>query len=323
MIRPITFIAFLLACGSGLYLYQTKHRVKLLDDQIAQVVNQTNALREQTRMLSAEWTLLNDPERLQQLATQYLPNLKTVSPDQFTSMADLDSRLPPAIPAASPANPSPADGVPVASNTATPGVAGSIIDTANAADTTALADARLADAKSGESAAARLADATSADPKDMGAARADAKAAASARPADHAQVAAVGLPHLADGAAAPRSAPVHVAVAHAAPVPVAAANAARLAARHAAGQRAEDLRLAAQRAADRRLTDQRLAERRAAEQRARPYERVAYRPPPRPLVAARAPMPANGGSFLGMAHGMNAPVPLPRPVPMSYGGSGG
>jgi cell division protein FtsL len=93
MIRPLTCLAFLLACGSGLYVYQAKHRVKMLDEQITQTIRSTDALREQTRMLSAEWTLLNDPERLRQLANQFL-TLQTVSPNQFTSLGDLDSRLP-------------------------------------------------------------------------------------------------------------------------------------------------------------------------------------------------------------------------------------
>jgi len=107
MIRPITFICFLLACGSGLYLYQSKHRVQMLDHEIEQTVHATDTLREQTRVLHAEWTLLNDPQRLQALADQFL-NLKTVAPGQFTNMAELDSRLPPVIapdpipPAASP-----------------------------------------------------------------------------------------------------------------------------------------------------------------------------------------------------------------------------
>ena len=61
MIRPFTFICFLLACGSGLYLYQSKHRVQMLDHQIEQTVHATDTLREQTRVLHAEWTLLNDP----------------------------------------------------------------------------------------------------------------------------------------------------------------------------------------------------------------------------------------------------------------------
>jgi hypothetical protein len=108
MIRPFTCLVFLLACGSGLYLYQSKHRVKMLDDQIAQIARSTDALRAQTRMLSAEWTLLNDPERLRQLASQFL-TLQTVSPNQFTSLADLDSRLPPVVVPGPPPG-TPADG---------------------------------------------------------------------------------------------------------------------------------------------------------------------------------------------------------------------
>ena len=93
MIRPFTCVCFLLACGSGLYLYQAKHRVQLIDHEIEKTVRATEELREQTRVLHAEWTLQNDPQRLQALADQFL-NLKTVTPGQFTSMADLDSRLP-------------------------------------------------------------------------------------------------------------------------------------------------------------------------------------------------------------------------------------
>ena len=93
MIRPFTCVCFLLACGSGLYLYQAKHRVQMIDREIEKVVRATSELREQTRVLHAEWTLQNDPQRLQALADQLL-NLKTVTPGQFTSMADLDGRLP-------------------------------------------------------------------------------------------------------------------------------------------------------------------------------------------------------------------------------------
>ena len=93
MIRPFTCVCFLLACGSGLYLYQAKHRVQMIDREIEKTVRATDELREQTRVLHAEWTLLNDPQRLQALADQFL-NLKTVTPGQFTSMAELDNRLP-------------------------------------------------------------------------------------------------------------------------------------------------------------------------------------------------------------------------------------
>jgi hypothetical protein len=97
MIRPITVLTFILACGSGMYLYQAKHRVHLLDQQIDQIVAQTETLRDQSRALHAEWMLLNDPDRLHRLAAQYLANLQPVAPTQFTDLSDLDGRLPPPV----------------------------------------------------------------------------------------------------------------------------------------------------------------------------------------------------------------------------------
>jgi hypothetical protein len=94
MIRPFTLFCFLLACGSGLYLYQSKHRAQMMDREIEKTVHATEALRDQSRLLNAEWMLLNDPERLRALADQFLA-LRTVQPSQFTTMADLDRRLPP------------------------------------------------------------------------------------------------------------------------------------------------------------------------------------------------------------------------------------
>jgi hypothetical protein len=111
MIRPFTCVCFLLACGSGLYLYQAKHRVQVIDRAIANAVHATEELREQSRVLRAEWTLQNDPQRLQTLADQFLV-LKSVSPSQFTGMANLDGQLPPVPVAAPPPAEPPADGPP-------------------------------------------------------------------------------------------------------------------------------------------------------------------------------------------------------------------
>ncbi len=77
MIRPVTCVCVLLAGASGLYLYQSKHRVQLIDRQIEATVRATQAARERTGVLRAEWTLRNDPERLAQLAGRFL-QLKTV-----------------------------------------------------------------------------------------------------------------------------------------------------------------------------------------------------------------------------------------------------
>jgi hypothetical protein len=93
MIRPLTIATVLLACGSGLYLYQSKHEVQLLDRTIEKAVRDTGALREQSRLLSTEWNMLNDPERLRQFSDTYL-NLKAINPAQYTSLADLTFKLP-------------------------------------------------------------------------------------------------------------------------------------------------------------------------------------------------------------------------------------
>jgi hypothetical protein len=93
MIRPLTIATFLLAGASGLYLYESKHEVQLLDRTIERTVRETGALRGQSRLLATEWEMLNNTDRLRQFSDTYL-GLKTITPSQFTSLADLDNRLP-------------------------------------------------------------------------------------------------------------------------------------------------------------------------------------------------------------------------------------
>ncbi len=127
MIRLSTCVSVVLACGSGLYLYQTKHQAQVLDRQIEHTVKAINQTRMQTRELSASWTLLGSPDRLQQLSDQFL-DIKPVLPSQFVAMSDLDLRLaaPRILDAPSSGDPSstaPSSSVPDATGSATPGVA--------------------------------------------------------------------------------------------------------------------------------------------------------------------------------------------------------
>ncbi len=94
MIRPVTAICMLAAGASGLFLYQTKHRAVMLDRQIMAVLKQTDATRERIGVMRAEWALLNEPDRLAELSGKHL-GLRTLSPTQFVSVADMGSRLPP------------------------------------------------------------------------------------------------------------------------------------------------------------------------------------------------------------------------------------
>jgi hypothetical protein len=108
MIRPFTCVAALLAFGSGLYLYQTKHQAQVLDKQIEHTVKAITAARMQARELAAAWTLLGNPDRLQQLSDQFL-EIKPVLPGQFVALADLDSRLPAPRPLPAPSSAVPDD----------------------------------------------------------------------------------------------------------------------------------------------------------------------------------------------------------------------
>ncbi|GGG16431.1 hypothetical protein GCM10010964_00930 [Caldovatus sediminis] len=94
MIRPLTLVSLLAAGGAGLYLYQVKHSVSLLDRELRDLHRRIEAVREHTRVLHAEWALLNEPERLRQVAERYLSDLVPMAPAQFVRPQDLERRLP-------------------------------------------------------------------------------------------------------------------------------------------------------------------------------------------------------------------------------------
>ena len=114
MIRPLTCITLVMAACSGLYLYQTKARTLGVDREIARTLKIADATWQRASVLRAEYALLNDPSRLADLATQYLPRLQTTAPGQFSTWADLDKRLPPVGPPPAPPEPAPDVTTPVA-----------------------------------------------------------------------------------------------------------------------------------------------------------------------------------------------------------------
>ena len=103
MIRPLTLVSLIVAAGAGLYLYQVKHSVSMLDRELREVNRQTEVVRERTQILRAEWALLNEPDRLRQVAQRHLA-LEPMAPAQFIREAELERRLPNARPFAGPAS---------------------------------------------------------------------------------------------------------------------------------------------------------------------------------------------------------------------------
>jgi len=96
MIRPVTCLCLLAACGTGAYLYSEKHRTALLDRDIGRVIHATEAAHARTGILRAEWALLNEPGRLQDIAGRYL-TLHPMAPTQFVQVAELSAHLPAAV----------------------------------------------------------------------------------------------------------------------------------------------------------------------------------------------------------------------------------
>lgn len=204
MIRPFTALCILAAGAAGLHLYQAKHDLQMLEREIVQVVKQADATRERAGLLRAEYTLLNDPSRLADLASAQLPDLKTTQPAQFTTWADFEKHLPPVgLPPAEPTAPLEPDA---------PGAA---------PPAAATADAVVAEAKPDTKPGAVATDAARPDAAKPEAAK--PVAAKPAGPAETAKTVATAPPRLAPRLAAPIAQPVQqAALPPASPRPAAA-----------------------------------------------------------------------------------------------------
>jgi hypothetical protein len=65
----------------------------MLDRELREVNRQTEVVRERTQILRAEWALLNEPDRLRQVAQRHLA-LEPMAPAQFIRETELERRLP-------------------------------------------------------------------------------------------------------------------------------------------------------------------------------------------------------------------------------------
>jgi len=115
----------ILVLGTGFTTFKVKYAVQDIEDELARVRKQTVAEQQEIRVLNAEWTYLNQPERLAELNRKFL-NLTPVSTKQLQQrIADLPLRPPPPPPipdppvaADPPADDAPAPPAPVGSDAA-------------------------------------------------------------------------------------------------------------------------------------------------------------------------------------------------------------
>lgn len=98
MTRLGTWFWLLLAASTGFAMFMVKYGVQNLEDELVRVRKHTVAEQLEIRVLNAEWTYLNQPERLSDLNRQ-LFNLTPVTIKQLQhTIAELPLRPPPALP---------------------------------------------------------------------------------------------------------------------------------------------------------------------------------------------------------------------------------
>jgi len=96
MLRLATLFWMAVAIAVGLLLYNVKHEVQGLEQRLARTNRAIHATQERIHVLEAEWSLLNEPERLRALASRHL-DLVPMRPAQFVEPAAIA-----ALPAAAP-----------------------------------------------------------------------------------------------------------------------------------------------------------------------------------------------------------------------------
>ena len=89
--RPAAFVSLLLAGVISLALFALKDQVQDLEDELVELNRGIFADEEAIHVLKAEWSHLNDPQRLRALARRHL-GMKPVTPDQLATIADLPPR---------------------------------------------------------------------------------------------------------------------------------------------------------------------------------------------------------------------------------------
>ena len=88
MIR-ISMVFWLAAIAvAAIFLYELKHEVQDLEDQLAEVHGEILRDQEAIQVLKAEWSYLNRPARIAELADRYL-ELKPLDAKQIASFGDV------------------------------------------------------------------------------------------------------------------------------------------------------------------------------------------------------------------------------------------
>ena len=91
MIKPLTAGALCLTAAVSIGLYALSYEVQRLEDALAETNAELLKEREMVQVLEAEWSFLNQPDRLRSLGARYL-KLFPVEPHQIAILDELPFR---------------------------------------------------------------------------------------------------------------------------------------------------------------------------------------------------------------------------------------
>ncbi len=83
--KPVLFLALVLVGVSMVGVFHVEHQVQEIRSELSSLNKQIVEDKHATHVLKAEWTYLNQPERLQQMASRYL-DMDVMLAQQFNRM---------------------------------------------------------------------------------------------------------------------------------------------------------------------------------------------------------------------------------------------
>jgi hypothetical protein len=94
MTRWLQIIGVIAAAGAAIFVFQVKYRAEAVAEQAAKLQRQVDQERETLSLLHAEWSLLIQPARVQELVERHSERLKLqpLDPIQITRLENLPMR---------------------------------------------------------------------------------------------------------------------------------------------------------------------------------------------------------------------------------------
>lgn len=91
MLKTLNILLITVMIGAAAYTYQIKHEAELIEEAVSKVNRKIALEKETISLLQADWTLLDQPGRLQRLVEIYAGELtlQPIRPDQIVEPDEL------------------------------------------------------------------------------------------------------------------------------------------------------------------------------------------------------------------------------------------